>query len=334
MLNNGQQKHQQKQQKHEQQQTWIEKCRKELIDIEEKNLRTRALYWTQIVNQQTKEFNNLLSINITQAFPQFEYGIDNAAYHLSFLYSWKGLRSEKLMAMPSKYEEFVFKSKNWVCGRRAPNYANTLFPEMIINAEKYARNLSQHLFHNYGDISQVYNYGLMYGYLSALCSSKITLNDRSKKTWLMFENSIKKEKNPTNKLLSRYVNKSELPNGKTYLSDLQSATAYFKVKYQHYAMKLRVPILQLAQLKNKNDINNDINQNQNKQNNQKVHNNQNMQNMLTIRTETDLYNLISGLMAFTQQQQTGIAFLKNKVNELEDRLRNEYNVCDMLICDM
>ena len=27
----------------QQQQTWIEKCRKELIDIEEKNLRTRAL---------------------------------------------------------------------------------------------------------------------------------------------------------------------------------------------------------------------------------------------------------------------------------------------------
>ena len=137
--------------------------------------------------------NDTLQINLTVPFQQFSYQIIDSAHHLSFLYSWKGLRSEKLMAMPSKYSEFVFKSKNWVCGRRAPNYANTLFPQMIGNAEQYAMKLSKHLFSNQDEISQAYYYGLMYGYLSELCSAKITLNDRSKKTYLMFENSIKKD---------------------------------------------------------------------------------------------------------------------------------------------
>ena len=38
--------------------------------------------------------------------------------------------------LPEQYADFEFKAKNWLCGRRAPNYGNTLFPEMINKARQ------------------------------------------------------------------------------------------------------------------------------------------------------------------------------------------------------
>jgi len=37
--------------------------------------------------------------------------------------------------MPKSYTEFEYKAKNWLNGRKAPNYALTLFPDMIHKAE-------------------------------------------------------------------------------------------------------------------------------------------------------------------------------------------------------
>ena len=332
--------------------SWIEKCRKELIEIEERNLRTRALYWTQIVNRKTKEFNNKLNINLTVPFEQFLYEISNPHQHLGFLYSWKGLRSEKLMVMPTKYGDFQFKAKNWVCGRRAPNYANSLFPEMIHKAEQYAQRLSLHLFGKQNiEIINAYRFGLMYGYLSALCSAKITLNDRSKKTYLMFENSIKKEKNPTVKALQQYVNSNEFVNGKKFPHDLQSAASYFKVKYDYFLSSLQRPILELGQTKKMDQqrqyqqqqqqlyhINNNNNNNNNNYNNVNFINmnmnmdmNMNDNNHIKNRTinvsnNGDLCNLINGLMELQKQQESLMAGLANRVNQLEDVLTNDFNM--------
>lgn len=67
----------------------------------------------------------------------------------------------------------------------------------------------------------------MYGYLHALCSVRISMNDVSKKTFLLCENSIKTN-SVTSVLLQAYA--TDHPFAQYFPSHLKQAADYFQVK--------------------------------------------------------------------------------------------------------
>lgn len=73
-------------------------------------------------------------LGITSQVREFDYSTDPQV-HLQFLQNWTGLNLSQAKNAPTTYKDYKSKSKNWMHGRRAPNYAKTLFPEMINAAE-------------------------------------------------------------------------------------------------------------------------------------------------------------------------------------------------------
>ena len=67
----------------------------------------------------------------------------------------------------------------------------------------------------------------MYGYLNALCSVRISMNDVSKKTFLLCENSIKTN-SVTSVLLQAYA--TDHPFAQYFPSHLKQAADYFQVR--------------------------------------------------------------------------------------------------------
>ena len=85
-----------------------------------------------VFTQQTVIVNEILGIE--SKFREFDYRTDPQV-HLQFLQSWTGLNLSQAKNAPKTFKDYRTKSKNWMHGRRAPNYAKTLFPEMISAAE-------------------------------------------------------------------------------------------------------------------------------------------------------------------------------------------------------
>ena len=116
---------------------WVDICRRKLLDLETKNIQRRATHWVNLVNDKVKDANCRLSIDhekmVKMGLESFGYSIDAAAMnkHLGFIIAWKGLKTRQIQNAPKTYLEFENKAKNWLNGRRAPNYASTLFPDMI-----------------------------------------------------------------------------------------------------------------------------------------------------------------------------------------------------------
>lgn len=109
--------------------------------MESKNIKTRAVFWTQFVNDTTNKTMEkirpiLNDLNIDPSeYPKFIFRVDDPLKHLRFLAEWTGLKTQQMQYMPKSYTEFEYKAKNWLNGRKAPNYALTLFPEMIHQSE-------------------------------------------------------------------------------------------------------------------------------------------------------------------------------------------------------
>ena len=57
--------------------------------------------------------------------------------HLKFISNWDGLNVKQSVTAPTNKKDYDRKSRNWLNGRRAPNYGNTLFPLFIDNAVNY-----------------------------------------------------------------------------------------------------------------------------------------------------------------------------------------------------
>mmetsp|Transcript_5227 Transcript_5227/g.8766 ORF Transcript_5227/g.8766 Transcript_5227/m.8766 type:complete len:490 (+) Transcript_5227:14-1483(+) len=322
---------------------WIQKCRTYLLNLEQKNIETRAKCWTQIVNARTSQFNETLNIKLTVPFRPFSYRITNASHHLKFLIAWNGLSTEKLNEAPRTYSQFEKKAKNWVCGRRAPNYGRTLFPEMILKAQQYATALGHHLFGSTQTARQ-YAKGLMYGYLAKLCDEKITLNN-SKKTPLLFINA-KKEKSETTALLRQYYDGDDLRDNKC-IAD------YMERKHTQYCVSLKQQIWQIAQDKDDEkqqpvptlntphlhvQKSNDNNQqhsnpqmisasNDNKANHgqHRLHSNGNPFEM-GVQTDNELCHLICNLVKMQEQQRVDMQALTHRVHQLESVLTNDFNM--------
>ena len=68
---------------------------------------------------------------------------------------------------------------------------------------------------------------LRYGYLSKLCSAKISLNDTGRKTPLLIENSIKTAKSTTSKIFQQYA--IDHPYSSQFPSHTSEAASYFEV---------------------------------------------------------------------------------------------------------
>eukprot|EP01083_Nonionella_stella_P055238 145780_1 len=222
--------------------TWVATCRQMLIDMESKNIKTRAVFWTQFVNDTTHQtmdkIHHVLSecnIDATE-YPKFIFEVDNPLKHLRFLAEWTGLKTQQMQYMPKSYTEFEYKAKNWLNGRKAPNYALTLFPEMIHHAESYAEQHSAAIFEGNKVAVNLLSTALRYGYLARLCSAKISLNDTGRKTPLLIENSIKTAKSTTSKIFQQYA--IDHPYSSQFPSHTSEAASYFESKYQECLQRL------------------------------------------------------------------------------------------------
>ncbi len=169
----------------------------------------------------------LSELNIEFSDTKFLYVVDNLIKHLRFLAEWTGLKTQQMQYMPKSYTEFEYKAKNWLNGRKAPNYALTLFPEMIRHAESYAEITSNVLFKTNKQASNLLSTALRYGYLARLCSAKISLNDTGRKTPLLIENSIKTAKSTTSKIFQQYAIDHPYPS--QFPSHTSEAATYFEV---------------------------------------------------------------------------------------------------------
>eukprot|EP01084_Bolivina_argentea_P015384 28783_1 len=209
---------------------WINKCREILISTETTNIASRVCHWRRIVNEKADLTNERLNIFIPQnMIPKFEWRVNNLSKYIQFVIQWNGLKMKQIKNSPSNYEEYERKARNWLNGRRAPNYAGTLFPDMIKASEQYADTVSKHLFGPNNQYSKAYHKILMFGFLHALCSVRISMNDVSKKTFLLCENSIKTN-SVTSVLLQQYA--TDHPFAQYFPSHLKQAADYFQNKFE------------------------------------------------------------------------------------------------------
>ncbi len=224
--------------------------------MESKNIKTRAVFWTQFVNDTTSKTMDKISHILSELHIEFSdctkflYVVDSPLKHLRFLSEWTGLKTQQMQYMPKSYTEFEYKAKNWLNGRKAPNYALTLFPEMIRHAESYAEITWNVLFKNNKRASNLLSTALRYGYLSRLCSAKISLNDTGRKTPLLIENSIKTAKSTTSKIFQQYA--IDHPYSSQFPSHTSEAATYFENKHQECLQRL------VMLLKSNNNNNNNI----------------------------------------------------------------------------
>ena len=240
--------------------------------METKNIRQRALSWTQIVNTETERINAMLGIdgssistlssshshshsnNNTTSIPSiwpYSYTVPQPTKYLNFLTEWSGIKSRSASSSPSCYLEFESKAKNWLNGRRAPNYGNTLFPDMLTSAERYSSKLAQSVFGSVpidkwsaapisSSLCTLYQKALLFAFIEKLCSSRIAVHQNWKKTNLLCENSVKNQHSKTAKLLQQYAVHDHHggPDLHSFPGNLQRAAAFFQV--HSYSLSLCV----------------------------------------------------------------------------------------------
>ena len=120
--------------------------------LEEKVVQTRAKELQQLINDQTEHVNNQLMIfqDIKQEEKmkyEFKYEIndDEMKKFLSYIHEWNGLTSSA--KIPQSQKQYENKARNWLNGRRAKQYGNSLFEHMINHCIKVKnRNYSLHIF--------------------------------------------------------------------------------------------------------------------------------------------------------------------------------------------
>ena len=105
--------------------------------IEEKNINQRRKTLESVINSSLQCINIRLfgdHRNKTDCnhINQYIYGPirDNIMkQYISYIYKWNGLTSAS--KIPTTYREYQSKARNWLNGRRAKKYSDTLFVDMI-----------------------------------------------------------------------------------------------------------------------------------------------------------------------------------------------------------
>jgi len=241
---------------------WLSKCRSVLIEMETKNIRQRALSWTQIVNTETQRIHEALGMGsgsesestatASGRLPEpYSYTVPSPRKYLHFLTEWSGIKSRSASSSPSCYVEFESKAKNWLNGRRAPNYGNTLFPDMLSSAERFSSKMAHTLFGSVpidvwsaaprsSSLCTLYQKALLFGLIEKLCCSRIAVHQNWKKTNLLCENSVKNHHSKTAKLLQQYA-LHDHPGGPdlhSFPGNLQRAAAFFQQQHSKYMQRL------------------------------------------------------------------------------------------------
>ena len=147
--------------------------------------------------------------------------------HLKFLLEWPGLRIDNSPKAPKSKKEYEKKSKNWLNGRRAPNYGKTLFPFFITSAEKYILSVAKTLIPNNTIKQKLYYDIVIYKVLAQLCGCSVSLHEQAKKAPFFCKNSIER-KGRLKEMLQQYASDHEYIQG--FPSCFEEAIGFFDVR--------------------------------------------------------------------------------------------------------
>jgi len=235
---------------------WYIVVKRELLRTEPQNILARAKCFTDIINESCDVLISELKLPKITKNLKYVSNI-NPLNHLNFLTTWCGLRIENTDRVPKTRKEYEKKSKNWLNGRRAPNYGKTLFPMFIFESEKYAVKLSKVLIPNNDKKRGLLCDIIVYKVLSKLCGCSVSLHEQAKKAPFFCKNSVER-KCKLRSLLQDYAKEHKYVQG--FPSCFEEAVGYFNKKlreligtYQHV-------------FNNENNNNNNNNNNNSKSN--------------------------------------------------------------------
>eukprot|EP01084_Bolivina_argentea_P015382 28780_1 len=205
-----------------------------LITIEEKNTEIRRKELELFINEETENVNKqIFGKHYKNNNIKFRYTINDIKMKkfLDYIYQWNGLSSSA--KIPKTIKEYQDKARNWLNGRRAKNYGNSLYVDMINNSLEYARSIANNWFismkTNEIELRKLIYNALVCSYLTNLCAKRISLNQSAKKSYLLSEHSIK-SKSKTKLLLQQYSTKSLYSS--TFPAHRREAIDHFQKQYQ------------------------------------------------------------------------------------------------------
>lgn len=225
---------------------WFLSTKQQLLKSEPANIQARVQHFEDIVNSLvTTLINQDLHLNVQslQSVPLFKCTI-NVAQHLQFLINWPGLRTctspsspgptPPRGSAPTSQREYEKKSKNWLNGRRAPNYGRTLFPRFIRLAEEHFERVSKLLVEDKTRQETIYRV-LMYRVLARLCGCNISPHEQAKRSPFFCKNSVER-KGELRNILQKYAADHQYVHG--FPSCAQEAVDYFTQKANSFAAML------------------------------------------------------------------------------------------------
>lgn len=216
-------------------QKWFEAVKRELLQTEPKNILARSECCKRIIDECVEKVNIKLSLPTLLPSQRYQSHVVPSD-HLSFLINWPGLRVDASPRAPKSKKEYEKKSKNWLNGRRAPNYGKTLFPFFIASAEKYISKVSKLLVQNDQQQQDVYYNIVIYLILAKLCGISVTLHEQAKKAPFFCKNSVER-KGKLKSLLQSYAPDHQYIQG--FPSCFEEAVGFFEKKSDKYLIQYR-----------------------------------------------------------------------------------------------
>eukprot|EP01083_Nonionella_stella_P078338 214330_1 len=221
-------------------QQWYKSIKAELLKSEPQNIAIRAESCENVINGAAMVLNATIPLtsNQLQNQSQLRYQCHvNVASHLQFLLRWPGLRIAcASIKAPRTRREYEKKSKNWLNGRRAPNYSKTLFPFFITEAEQYSLRSAQHLHPQHKHKQLLYFKALFHKILAGLCGQAVSFNDQAKKAPFFCKNSVER-KGKLRDILQSYATDHQYVQG--FPSCSEEAVDYFAKKSNQYVAQYR-----------------------------------------------------------------------------------------------
>ena len=161
---------------------------------------------------------------------QFKPSHEEMNKYLSYLINWKGLNTKLIenCHKPQTFKQYFLRARNWRNGCRPREYSNGLFPDMIINAEKYTKYLLRDI--NDKDVRKTMTHIFMYSFLLKLLTTKVKVMKYERKVNLVSDNSMTIHRSNTNtntlrKLLQKYAFDHQYIDN--FPSHRQEAIGYF-----------------------------------------------------------------------------------------------------------
>jgi len=220
---------------------WFVSTKQQLLKSEPAKIHARVQHFQDIVNSLvTTLINQDLHLNVQSlpSVPSFQCTI-NVAQHLKFLIEWPGLRTccetaTTRGSAPVSLREYEKKSRNWLNGRRAPNYGKTLFPRFIRLAEEHFGRVSVLLVADKARQETIFRV-LMYRVLARLCGCNISPHALEKRSPFFCKNSVERQGELRN-ILQNYAFDHQYVHG--FPSCAQEAVDYFTQKAKAFAAML------------------------------------------------------------------------------------------------